>query len=378
MQTAYGVFFGEYTSGNSLIVEDGAVFEGGSSTLGGITGTDNNITVTGTGSSITAELQIGYGFGDATAYDASYSGNNVLTVENGASCTKLAIIGGQNNNGNHVYVIGTGHGDTKTSITNTTDLQIGNSSNNNTLSISGGASGSYTELTLGGGEYAGNHNSVTVKDAGSSLAITGDVYLGFNSTEGIGNSLSVENGAHLTCANLYVSGNVGNNSNVLSVNGAGSLTVVSGTLSIGYSDTDGVSSSNVVKIENGAILACNTISIVSNNYIDFANGFLALTGEYTDSAVHTLLDGKYQVYSGGVYTSSGTLTVTNCTSVAEIRLLLGATYSAAYSDSDLASLVNYTFVTGGEYIVPEPATYAGFAGVAALGIAILFRRRRSK
>jgi len=245
---------GNVSSGNSLVISNGATVSSALSTSIGISGSSNSMTVTGVGSLFTNAGSLTVG-----TYSQSYAATaNMLLVTNGSGLfSDSAMIGATTNSfGNIVTVTGAG-----SFWTNSGALYVGMDGSGNSLAVANGATvavGGGTNGTVVGFSADSSNNSVLVTGSNASLRITKALVVGYG---GGGNTLTISNGASVTVACTgkgdYLSlGEKGGSSNTLTVTGASTLTVNAGALSlygIWIGDSDGSSNNRMVVSDGGRV-----------------------------------------------------------------------------------------------------------------------------
>jgi len=245
---------GNVSSGNSLVISNGATASSALSTSIGISGSSNSVTVTGAGSLFTNAGSLTVG-----TYSQSYvAAANRLLITNGAGLVSdSAMIGATTNSfGNIVTVTGAG-----SFWTNSGALYVGMDGSGNSLAVANGATvamGGGTNGTVVGFSADSSNNSVLVTGSNSSLRITKALFVGYG---GGGNTLTISNGASVTVACTgngdYLSlGENGGSSNTLTVTGASTLTVNAGALSlygIWIGDSDRSSNNRMVVSDGGRV-----------------------------------------------------------------------------------------------------------------------------
>ncbi len=311
-------YVGFSSSYNQLTIQSGSTLIGNQGVVGYFdTSTHNTVRVTGPGSS--------WIVGDshpATTTDGwfevgSYGSHNQVTVENGAhlSAQLVAYIGKTNGaNYNRLRVIGSG----TTMTVGFMGLNLGSSAGNyNTLHVGDGATltvdGSFHLASYGGGD----HNAAFVYGAGSMISMT---QLAVGVSGGTGNSLTLQDGG---------------------------LVRISDYWSINYA----------LKVDSD-----------TDNFINFADGFIAIEGDATHIIADLIDDGAFRIWDGSTWKIAG---------LDDMLFGYFADDADAFAFSGYADLGGYTIVTNlAGTAIPEPSTYAALAGCAVLGLAIVRRYRR--
>lgn len=256
-------------SGSSLIIINGGKWfqpNGGYQNIGDVNGTGASLVITngggyngnllfgGSGSSILVRDSSSY----LTNSGELHIGNGIsvtMTVTNGATAYAGDIVrlgrsagsGASVTTNNNLIVTGSG-----SSLAAPKQIMVGTQAgaSNNTLTVANGGSVWTTNLSISVGDSSqwggGGNNSVTVQDAGSTLAVTnsaggGAIYVGGTntSTTGASGTLTI-NGGTVIADHLYatngVNGTVAMNYGTLTTKAASTITNT-GSLNIG----DGVS-----------------------------------------------------------------------------------------------------------------------------------------
>ena len=369
-------------------------------------GCSNSLTITGSGSTVTT----GYG----PNYIGFYGSSNTLLIERGGSFSgsgtnvQVTIGNGDSTSssyGNSNAVTVTGLGSTLSIVNAALNamITVGNYGSSNSMTISDSGAVTSNVFLIGGGSNTSStlgtasSNHVTVTGSGSSLTVSsatvttnnfGSISVG---RMGRGNYMEVLSGADVSSRNFYVgsyfqgSSNTMGNNNYAKLSGSGSTLTVTSILKVGFTSSASVSNSdNYLEIDDGALVkvgsssSAATVTVISGNYIELANGVLAIYSNVT-SSLSTMLEGKVKTWDGDSFESVAltSLNYAYCSSTAEVDEFISK-YDLSSYDYTAADLVGYTLITGGSAIsVPEPSTYALFGGVGALGLA-LYRRRSAK
>jgi T5SS/PEP-CTERM-associated repeat protein len=267
------VCVGNKHSGNSLVITNGGYVHSFVTIIGtgtqkdtdALTGTSNNwALVTGRGSQLDAgELLIG-----------NVSSGNRLLISNGAivGCSLFTSIG-ESGSSNRVIIDGTGSLFSNAGSLNLGSYSESNVSVENSILITNGGglfSGSAT-IASSTNSYG---NSVTVTGSGSFWTNSGELILG---DSGSSNSIVISNGGSVTCYAGYVGAYDSSTGNSVLIIGRGStFTVVSnnaispsGILFIGAQPGNGVAGSGTVTVANGAVLTASQIQIGQFGDLDF-------------------------------------------------------------------------------------------------------------
>ncbi len=305
-----GIFLGNDSSGNGLIISNSAqVVDGNDDVIGStLTGNANNnwALVTGGGSvwNISGDL-----------YAGGSSSSNNLTIANGG----LVV----NNNGYIGYdgSLGSGMGN---SVVVTGSGSIWSNNSDLILGCLNGASGNSLVITNGGQVFNGfsaygavigfdnimglaNNNTVLVTGSGSRWNDGSDLYVGYYSSS---NNLTIASGGVVTNGNGYIGydGTFGGMGNSVVVTGAGSIWSNTSDVILGYQN--GASSNSLVIANGGKVFNGN-----SNSTYGAVIGFDNITGVANNNTV--LVTGSGSVWNNssdlyvGYYSSSNNLTVAN-------------------------------------------------------------------
>ncbi|MFA5257295.1 MAG: hypothetical protein WC360_04030 [Opitutales bacterium] len=202
--------------------------------------TDNDVVVTGSGTSMTLAASTIY-VGDA--------GSGTLTIKNAGHVTSAGGVLGVSGNGGYVELTGRGASDTSTYWTDTGTLTVGDGGSHNSVLVSDGA-----DLTSGSTAYisyaqGADNNTVSVNDAGSTWTSAG-LYVGYSGSHG---TLQLTSGGKVTCGTVYVGYNSTSTGNSISISGSGSaLNMGSNTLYVGNYGTGSLTVSAGGKITSSA------------------------------------------------------------------------------------------------------------------------------
>ena len=193
------------------------------------------------------------------------------------------------------------------------ELQIGNVSSGNSLTVRNGATVSSTISTSIG--ISGSHNSVTVNGAGSLLTNTGSLIVGTysQSNNSSANSLLVTNGGGLASGSATIGNTTSSFGNSATVFGSGSLWTNSGNVILG----NGGSSNSLIIANGGVVMSSNFFISYTNTSSDNSvlvtgssgnSSTLSNTGTlsigYAGSGSLTVTDGALVVATGGITIAS--------------------------------------------------------------------------
>lgn len=245
------------------------------------------------------------------------------------------------------------------------NLAVGRSTADNFLTISGGTVTNYRGYI---GYYSAGTGTVTVTGASSVWSNANTLTVGYYGT----GTLNIENGGSVSNTNGYVGDN---SSGTVTVTGANSTWENSGILTVGRSGT------GTLTIEDGAQVTATSVSVgsVGDSAIYLNGGYLALASAdaTTDLAIIADLINNEKVYAMDAATGTYVLV----TSWDSENGLVSLTYYEDITTCDALDVYNltgaYTVLTSAYHAVPEPATYALFGGLGALGMA-MYRRRTAR
>ncbi|MDR3402202.1 MAG: autotransporter domain-containing protein [Chthoniobacter sp.] len=344
-------YVGYNATGVTATISGGGAVTDVSGTIGvSPTGTSNTVTVTGTGSTWTSTGDLNVGF------DGS---SNTLQIQNGgavsANATKIGVDSGANDN--QIVVSGLG-----SQLTTTNDLVVGFTGTGNSLAIDTG--GHVTSLnTLIGNTSTANGSFVTVDGAGSLLTTTGTFYIGVDASD---NNVTVSGGGKV---NVTLDAVIGHNStadgNELDVTGAGSNFTTSGALYVGNGGTNstlsisygGVVQSNLGRMGALASSGGNFVSIDGAGSLWNITGTLRVGGAASTNTLQITNGGMLQVggnsFLGYASTSDG--------NVVEIDGA-GSQYAANALIIGRDGTNNYVYVVNGGALSASSITLAQDAG----------------
>ena len=208
--------------------------------------------------------------------------------------------------GNHNAAIFS-NGASLSSLSGTT---VGYNGNYNSLTLWRRAT--LTGTSIEAGTEGGGYNTTLI--TGASTGATLDYLdVGYSTSSAcVFNSLTIGDGAKVTCAGVTYDSTIGfcagSDFNSVTVTGPGSSWTVgynssaSDCLEIGSSSTD-----NTLTVANGGLvvlgspaLSGTSVVMTTGNYIQFANGLLAIGGNVT-SSLSTLLTGYVKIWDGYAY-----------------------------------------------------------------------------
>ena len=278
---------------------------------------------------------------------------------------------------------------------------------NTTLRV--GTYGSYNQsggvLEVGGANLTGagayRFGGGTIKVVGSALST------GLNSTLTSGKVLTVDtNGFGATFSGAFTGGGglTKTGLGVLRLTGTSDYTGAT-TISNGTFQVDGTLGNSTITVASGATLAGHgtvaRVNILDGGKVDLGSttGVLNATGDFSlGDTSHLLLKiasaADYdRIVSGGEFHSGGTFELVfingyNPLGTASFSLLIAQTYSGGFDTLVLPDLAeglewNTEAMNSAGVLaivgtaIPEPSTWAGLAGAAALAVAMWRRRRRA-
>ncbi|AHF90136.1 autotransporter [Opitutaceae bacterium TAV5] len=210
------------TADSSLTIENGAVVQNTTATLGGASGTTGSVTVDGAGSAWNITHTSG------TTLSIASGGSGSLTVSNGGAVTLARPAVFAPAAGRTADFLVTGASST---FTTTSTLNFGNgaAAGATTATISAGGKVNSSSGNIGASSGLGTAN-VTITGAGSSWTTTNVV-----AVDGTG-SLSILDGGTMTVGNLFgIGGNTGTTSRVTVGGDSATLNVTSAAIVVGDS-----------------------------------------------------------------------------------------------------------------------------------------------
>jgi len=365
---------GNVSSGNSLVISNGATVSSALSSSIGISGSNNSVTVTGAGSLFTNAGSLTVG-----TYSQSYAAAaNRLLVTNGSGLfSDSAMIGATTNSfGNIVTVTGAG-----SFWTNSGALYVGNGGSGNMLTVSSGATvaaGGGTNGTVVGFGAGSSNNSVLVTGSGSLWTNSGVLYVG---VAGSSNSLTIADGGTVAASGITIAasntssgtlnfGRFGTNDAAGTIS---ALTIAfgAGAGAINFNQSNSTAVSAAIS-GNGSVnqLGSGTTTLSGSN---------TYTGATTVSAGTLLVDGQIglsdvSVLSGAAIGGSGTLagSFSMAAGAQFVFSLNGALMvngaSVTFADFGIDDLVGLdSTVANGAYTIIDGAATIDFAGLANLG-----------
>jgi T5SS/PEP-CTERM-associated repeat protein len=288
--------------------------------------------------------------------------NNYLTISAGTVTDYRGTIGHSSGSTGSVTVTGTG-----SAWINSSYLYIGNIGTG-TLKIENGGTVSDTYGYIG--SETGSNGTVAVTGTGSRWTNSNTLRVGSSGT----GTLTIEKGGTVSNTYAYIGYSSGSNGTV-TVTGAGSVWKSSNTLYVGSSGT------GTLTIENGALVTATTVSVGSGSAIYLGGGYLALAGTGTTdlATLEALLNGGTKIYAWDGTTSQYVLLDGVTTDSNYYGNYVTLTYYSDITTYDALDSYNlsggYTVLTS-LYSIPEPATWALFGGLGALGLALLRRKRK--
>jgi fibronectin-binding autotransporter adhesin len=304
-------------------------------------GSTGNATVSGGNLTLADELYVGYtGNGNLTISNGTVSNTKGFIGVNNPSVSSANITGGQWNNTGELTVGYGGQGSLEISGNGTVNsvgafLGFLAASDGNTVGIAGanaswsstgvfylGHDGSDNSVTVSTGALLANgnsdfligsnagsdNNSLTINGTGSRFTSNGTFYVG---RSGTGNQFEVSAGGNATSRNVRIGGGSGSNgttdSNGATVDGAGSLWNITGTLRVG---SNGDNSS--LTISNGGNVTATGNSFVGYDAVSDSNR-VRVTGNGSTLAANALIIGRAGTNNTVTVESGGTLSATTIT-----------------------------------------------------------------
>jgi len=242
----YALSFGYNGAGNQLAVSNAGLLQSAFGFVGGggVSGSNNTVSVAGAGSIWinTGELRIGNGA----------EGNQLLVSGGGAVRSGQGALGGNVFGSNNLALI-TGPGSV---WSNALGITIGSFSSQNRMVVSNGAAVYAGTDSVIGPTAEGNFNSATVTGPGTRWRMGEDLYVGSNGAFGL---LVVSEGASVENANASVGFSASSSNNTVVVTGAGSTWSNGAVLNLG--ETGG---GNRLVVSNGGRVQCDFAEIGRN------------------------------------------------------------------------------------------------------------------
>ena len=332
---------GNVSSGNSLVISNGATVSSALASSIGISGSSNSVVVTGSGSLFTNAGSLTVG-----TYSQSYAAAaNRLLVTNGSGLfSESAMIGATTNSfGNIVTVTGAG-----SFWTNSGALYVGNGGSGNSLTVANGATvavGGGTNGTVVGFGAGSSNNSVLVTGSGSLWTNSAELYVGY---EGSGNNLTIADGSTVAASGITIAAS-NTSSGTLNIGRFGTNdaagTIIAPTIAFGA----GTGSINFNQSNTMTLSA-----IISGNGVvkQLGSGTTELSGISTYTGSTSVEAGKL-VVSGSIANSeiiiSGTGALGGTGTLGALTILDGATLSPGNSPGNLGVAGNVTWNGGGNY-----------------------------
>jgi len=329
------------STGNQLVISNGAVAQGVASTIGGGSNANNNtVLVTGTGSvwSNTGLLVIGY----TNAY------NNSVTVNNGAKLTALGLtIGSGINASNNSLSVANG---TLTSGL----LTVGLLGGNNSLSL-GNVTASGSGAVVGSGS---SNNTVTVWNTAWNLGSPG---LTVGSGAAANNAVTIYNSTVSNAAVVVVGS--GKNGALVTTNAVGNQLVISNSTVLASSLRAGTATgdvNNAILITGGSLVEANQLLIGSGgsgNTISNVGGIF----QFTTPGVTVSPNG-----TGNIVLQDGTISY-RVTAVADIsNNLAGALSGITFAGQNTFRLLGTSNTVAGQtytfqVVAGMPSNYVNLA-----------------
>lgn len=292
------------------------------------------VTVTGTGSAWNFTGTNGY------LYVGQYGTGTLNVLAGGAVTAKSVYVAEQGGSNGTINLSGNGSTFSAGSVT------VGQGGTG-TLQISNGATASFTGMTVGA-VYNGTNSygtgTATVSGSGSNLAMTGDLYVGWQSN----GSLTLSNGATLNNNSAYIGRDIYGSSRTASVtiNGADTTWTTRGVLWISsdsavnqtanHSQATLTLNDGTVTATNGADIGygLNTNGSIIQNGGTFALGSAGVLGFSNGASAYHL--------NGGVLKVGGTAGITSATGTHTFDLAGG---TIQVTNSALTTSVKATFAT---------------------------------
>jgi fibronectin-binding autotransporter adhesin len=301
-------------------------------------GSTGNATVSGGNLTLADELYVGYtGNGNLTISNGTVSNTKGFIGVNSPSVSSANITGGLWNNTGELTVGYGGQGSLEISGNGTVNsvgaflgflaasdgntvgiaganaswsstgvFYLGHDGSNNTVTVSTGAllANGNSDFLIGSNAGSDN-NSLTINGTGSRFTSNGTFYVG---RSGTGNQFEVSAGGNATSRNVRIGGGSGSNgttdSNGATVDGAGSLWNITGTLRVG---SNGDNSS--LTISNGGNVTATGNSFVGYDAVSDSNR-VRVTGNGSTLAANAMIIGRAGTNNNVTVENQGILTST--------------------------------------------------------------------
>jgi T5SS/PEP-CTERM-associated repeat protein len=263
---------GNAGSGNSVSVSGSAMLMAYDMTVGQ-SGSGNSVSVSGTGSTLFVRRDTFLGY---------YGDNNSISVTSGATYSTKSIIAGHWNtsSGNTVTVSGSG-----SKLSASYSITVGNAGASNSMTVSSGASVIAQIVSVGYGSEDdssyGNNNTLTVTGANTTLTASSLLYVG---TYGSNNTMTVSDGAYVSAGDLFIGSEAGATGNSLTISGANSIVSAMGVTIGNTGNTLIIGTDALLKIGAGSlsIASGNLIRFADEGFIawsgDHVSDFQTLLG----------------------------------------------------------------------------------------------------
>lgn len=284
--TAANVFVGYNNAGTNLSVPGSGSVSGSNGYLGNLPASSNNVaTVSGAGSSWTSAVDLAIGL---------QGGSNSLTASAGGDvATTNGFLGYFGTSADNSVLI-TGAGST---WTNTNVLEIGHDGAGNSFEVENGGVALSSKDTVIGFLAASSGNALRVTDSGSQFTVASGFTLVVGDN-GDGNALEIANSGVVMGHNARLARNATSASNIVTVSGAGSKWMNTGTLRVGtlgpgnsvtVSAGGEVSFTGTQFLGHGLAAANNTVTVMGAGS-KWMGGNLVV-GQASVNNVFTLSDG---------------------------------------------------------------------------------------
>jgi T5SS/PEP-CTERM-associated repeat protein len=347
-------------------------------TLGSKSGSSGVVTISGTGTLLTASnainiaskgngtfamsdgadvnvtnnLTVGMQAGSSGSFSSSGSGTDTTITAGNMTIGSLGTGTFSLSNGSHftatvgnfgLGVGATGIG-TGTLTDNSTLLSVGNVAyvglaNQGTLTINTGADMTVAN-TLNIGNDSGSNGTLSISDSGSTLTVTSDAYVGVSGT----GRLDVSSGATVTATNLIV-GHQAGSSGVVKISGSGSTYTSTGNIAIGGT---GMGSLNLLDSAN---IVSGPAFIIGRE--TGGSGTFHLNSSGSTLTATTLFIGGYNSKATGTFIyDAGTLSLTNAIRIDEGTIKVNSGNSSTISKVLVDNSIN-TGTTGNFYKTGE-------------------------
>jgi T5SS/PEP-CTERM-associated repeat protein len=330
--------FGEQSAGNQMIISDGGALYSAGAYVGEFTSASNNIMlITGAGSV--------WNSGSDWLYFGFYGAGNQMIISNGGGVVSgHASWVGLTPSGSNNIVLVTGTGSVWT------NLELGfasDSAGNQMIITNGGAVYTTGNGCSVGSQNGGNSNTVLVSGNGALWSVPGGAPpygLAIGSEGGCSNQCAIGTGGSVIAGNVY----------------------------IGYSDSVGSSTNNVIEVNGGSLTADGPLVVSEGGgmgAVMFNGGWITVNQLVLTNGVNSVF-----TFNAGTLTSGGTF-VTN-----DQRFVVGdGTHAATFQSSTIIGSgmqdfangieINNNAIMNGCGVINSPSTVNDVGGAIVVSLA---------